>query len=163
SRRFSSSLLMSIRQPVSFAASRTFCPFLPIASDSCLSSTTTSITRSRSSTIDTRCTFAGLSPLVTNAVGSSDHSTMSIFSPRSLADFLKDDLFVRLCCNAAEHFSRLRELHLVAKLDAVCDIVAVHLPVHLPRVVDRDLCSRRRDVLYHRFEGEQIDLTRFHI
>src|SRR5262249_42880062 len=54
SRRFSSSLLMSIRHPVSFAARRTFWPFLPIASDNCLSSTTTSITRSLSSTIDTR-------------------------------------------------------------------------------------------------------------
>ena len=74
---------MSIRQPVSFAASRTFCPFLPMASDSCLSSTTTSMTRSRSSTIDTRWTFAGLSAFVTSATGSSDHSTMSIFSPRS--------------------------------------------------------------------------------
>ena len=59
---------MSMRQPVSFAASRTFWPFLPIASDSCLSSTITSITRSRSSTIETRCTFAGLSALVTNAI-----------------------------------------------------------------------------------------------
>ena len=74
---------MSIRQPVSFAASRTFWPFLPMASESCLSSTITSMTRSRSSTIDTRCTLAGLSALVTNAIGSSDHSTMSIFSPRS--------------------------------------------------------------------------------
>ena len=54
---------MSIRQPVSFAASRTFWPFLPMASDSCLSSTTTSITRSPSSTIETRCTLAGLSAL----------------------------------------------------------------------------------------------------
>src|SRR5262249_49141679 len=67
SRRFSSSLLMSMRQPVSFAARRTFCPFLPMASDSCLSSTTTSITRSLSSTIETRCTLAGESALVTNA------------------------------------------------------------------------------------------------
>src|SRR5262249_5824064 len=81
--RFSSSLLMSMRHPVSFAASRTFCPFLPMASDSCLSSTTTSITRSFSSTMDTRWTFAGLSALVTKTIGSSDHSTMSIFSPRS--------------------------------------------------------------------------------
>ena len=74
---------MSIRQPVSLAARRTFCPFLPIASDSCLSSTITSITLSRSSTIDTRCTFAGLSALVTKPTGSSENSTMSIFSPRS--------------------------------------------------------------------------------
>ena len=72
-----------MRQPVSFAASRTFCPFLPIASDNCLSSTTTSITRSLSSTMETRWTLAGLSALVTNMTGSSDHSTMSIFSPRS--------------------------------------------------------------------------------
>jgi hypothetical protein len=74
---------MSMRQPVSLAASLTFWPFLPMASDSCLSSTTTSTTRSLSSTIDTRCTFAGLSALVTSWIGSSDHSTMSIFSPRS--------------------------------------------------------------------------------
>jgi hypothetical protein len=33
SARFSSSLLMSIFQPVSLAASLTFCPFLPIARD----------------------------------------------------------------------------------------------------------------------------------
>ena len=58
--RFSSSLLMSIFQPVSLAASRTFWPFLPIASDSCRSSTTTSITRCSSSTMLTRWTRAGL-------------------------------------------------------------------------------------------------------
>ena len=74
---------MSIFQPVSFAASRTFWPFLPIASDSCRSSTTTSITRFSSSTMLTRWTRAGESALVTNVTGSSDHSTMSIFSPRS--------------------------------------------------------------------------------
>ena len=72
-----------MRQPVSLAASRTFWPFLPIASESCLSSTTTSMTFSSSSTIVTRWTLAGLSALVTNDTGSSDHSTMSIFSPRS--------------------------------------------------------------------------------
>ena len=82
-RGVSFSLLMSMRQPVSVAASRTFWPFLPIASDSCLSSTTTSMTRPPSSTIDTRWTFAGLSALVTNTIGSSEYSTMSIFSPRS--------------------------------------------------------------------------------
>ncbi len=74
---------MSIFQPVSFAARRTFCPFLPIASDSCLSSTTTSITRLTSSTMVTRCTRAGLIAWVTNSSGSSEYSTMSIFSPRS--------------------------------------------------------------------------------
>jgi hypothetical protein len=83
SRRFSSSLLMSIRQPVSLAASRTFCPFLPMASDNCLSSTMTSITFSRSSVMDTRCTFAGLRALVTKLTVSSENSTMSIFSPRN--------------------------------------------------------------------------------
>ena len=45
SRRFSSSLLMSMRQPVNLAARRTFCPFLPIARESCLSSTITSTFR----------------------------------------------------------------------------------------------------------------------
>ena len=41
--RFSSSLLMSMRQPTSLAARRTFWPFLPMARESCLSSTTTSM------------------------------------------------------------------------------------------------------------------------
>ena len=40
--RFSSSSLMSIFQPSNFAARRTFCPFLPIARESWLSSITTS-------------------------------------------------------------------------------------------------------------------------
>ena len=74
---------MSILQPVSFAARRTFWPFLPIASESCLSSTITSTTGSSVSMTVTRCTRAGLMALVTNVTGSSDHSTMSIFSPRS--------------------------------------------------------------------------------
>ena len=74
---------MSIRQPVSLAARRTFWPFLPIASESWRSSTTTSTIASALSTSVTRCTLAGLMALVTNATGSSDHSTMSIFSPRS--------------------------------------------------------------------------------
>ena len=34
-------LLISMRQPVSFAARRAFCPSLPIASDNCLSGTAT--------------------------------------------------------------------------------------------------------------------------
>ena len=72
-----------MRQPVSFAASRTFWPFLPMASDSWLSSTITSITLSTSLTIVTRCTLAGLSAFITNCTGSSEKSTMSIFSPRS--------------------------------------------------------------------------------
>ena len=74
---------MSIFQPVSLAASRTFWPFLPIASESWLSSTSTSITRFSSSVIETRCTFAGLSAFITKPTGSSHHSMMSIFSPRS--------------------------------------------------------------------------------
>ena len=83
SRRFSSSLLMSIRQPTILAARRTFWPFLPMARLSCLSSTTTSMMRCSSSTIETRLTLAGESAFTTNVAGSSLHSTMSIFSPRS--------------------------------------------------------------------------------
>ena len=54
-----------------------------------------------------------------------------------LADLLEDDLLGGLRRDAAEHLGRLRELHLVAELDAVGDLVAVQLPVHLARFVDR--------------------------
>src|SRR5438093_523065 len=81
--RFSSSLLMSMRQPTSLAAKRTFWPFLPMARESCLSSTTTSMIFCSSSTIVTRLILAGESAFSTKTTGSSFHSTMSIFSPRS--------------------------------------------------------------------------------
>ena len=81
--RFSSSVLMSTRQPISFAASRTFWPFLPIASESCASSTITSMCLPSGSTIATREILAGLSAFSTNFCESSLNSMMSIFSPRS--------------------------------------------------------------------------------
>ena len=61
-----------------------------------------------------------------------------------LADLLEDDLLGGLRGDAAEHFGRLRELHLVAELDAVGHFVAVERPVHLARFVERDLGGRRR-------------------
>ena len=78
---------MSIRMPVSFAARRAFCPFLPIASDSWLSGTITSAaggaSAPASSATTTDETLAGDSARATNVDGSCDHSMMSIFSPRS--------------------------------------------------------------------------------
>ncbi len=82
----SDSLLMSMRMPVSLAASRAFCPFLPIASESWLSGTITSAAGGASpvsSPTVTDDTLAGDSARATNVVGSCDHSMMSIFSPRS--------------------------------------------------------------------------------
>src|SRR6266849_3961576 len=69
--RFSSSLLISIFQPSSFAASRTFCPFLPMARESWLSSTTTSRCLSLASTTVTRLTFAGCSAFSAKVTASS--------------------------------------------------------------------------------------------
>src|SRR5258708_1632635 len=83
SRRFSSSLLMSMSQPISLLASRTFCPFFPIARESCESSTITSSFFVSGSIICTRVTFAGLSAFCANATVSSLYGMMSIFSPRS--------------------------------------------------------------------------------
>ena len=60
-----------------------------------------------------------------------------------LAHLLEDHLLGGLRGDAAEHFGRLRELHLVAELDAVGDVVAVELAVHLARLVDGDLGGRR--------------------
>jgi hypothetical protein len=78
---------MSMRIPVSFAASRAFCPFLPIASESWLSGTITSADGCSSPSSGSRTvtddTFAGDSARATNVAGSCDHSMMSIFSPRS--------------------------------------------------------------------------------
>ncbi len=81
--RFSSSLLMSMSQPISLLASRTFCPFLPMASESCESSTITSSFLFSGSVICTRVTFAGLKAFCANATVSSLYGMMSIFSPRS--------------------------------------------------------------------------------
>ncbi len=81
---------MSIRIPVSLAASRAFWPFLPMASESWLSGTTTSAavcgsppSGSSSSLMVTDATLAGDRARATNDAGSFDHSMMSIFSPRS--------------------------------------------------------------------------------
>src|ERR1022692_673592 len=81
--RFSSSLLMSTFHPSSLAARRTFWPFLPMASESCESSTITSMCFSSASTMVTRLIFAGLNACVANVTASSEYSMMSIFSPRS--------------------------------------------------------------------------------
>src|SRR6266436_6564535 len=69
----SCSVRMSMSQPVSCEARRTFCPRRPIASDSWLlvSGTTTSI-RSRSSSITTLATSAGASALTTKVAMSGD-------------------------------------------------------------------------------------------
>ena len=74
---------MSIRQPVSRAARRAFWPSLPIASDSWKSGTTTRAERASASTTSTEVTRAGESAWATSSAGSSDQSTMSIFSPCS--------------------------------------------------------------------------------
>ena len=78
---------MSMRMPVSLAARRAFCPFLPMASDSWLSGTITSADGLTlavlGSMIATDDTLAGDSARATNVAGSCDHSMMSIFSPRS--------------------------------------------------------------------------------
>ena len=62
---------MSIFQPSSFAASRTFWPFLPMASDNCVSSTITSSCFSVRSVIETRLTLAGCSAFSAKVVISS--------------------------------------------------------------------------------------------
>ncbi len=74
--------LMSSFQPVSWAASRTFWPRRPMASESWSSGTMISIALFCSSS-RTRDTSAGCSALQTKRAGSSSQGTMSIFSPRS--------------------------------------------------------------------------------
>ena len=76
-----SSERMSMRQPVRRAAKRAFCPSLPIASESWKSGTTTRHARAARSMISTEVTRAGDKAWATNSAGSSDQSTMSIFSP----------------------------------------------------------------------------------
>src|ERR1044071_2859923 len=73
---------MSIFQPVSWDARRTFWPFLPMASDSLSSGTISSIV-CVSASMSTRDTSAGAIALHTKRAGSGSHGTMSIFSPRS--------------------------------------------------------------------------------
>ncbi len=79
------SLLMSILAPISSEARRTFWPRLPMASESCSSSTMTSrCGTSPWCVTETRVILAGAE----RALGEghqvvADHSMMSIFSPRS--------------------------------------------------------------------------------
>ncbi len=72
--------MMSICQPVSWLARRTFWPRRPMASDSCSSGTTTS-TRPSSSSITTLETSAGARALTIKVASSPDQGMMSIFSP----------------------------------------------------------------------------------
>src|SRR6476660_1128659 len=73
---------MSMSQPVNRAANRTFCPRLPIASDS-WSSFTTTVARPSSKQSDTSATSAGFSALLIRICEDSFQRTMSIFSPPS--------------------------------------------------------------------------------
>src|SRR2546422_36855 len=75
--RFSSSLLMSMFHPISLLATRTFCPFLPMASDNCVSSTITSRCRVSGSTICTRVTLAGLGAF-RRALNRADHDAQPV-------------------------------------------------------------------------------------
>ena len=80
-----------------------------------------------------------------------------------LADLLEDDLLGGLRGDAAEHLGRLRELHLVAELDAVGHLVAVELAVHGAGLVDGDLGRRRRDVLDDLLQRKEIHLAGFEV
>src|SRR5699024_8256704 len=80
SSRATDSLLISIFHPVNLAAKRAFCPRLPLANDKCWSGTITVVVVSSSLTITFNASD-GRSALETYTTGSSDHSTMSIFSP----------------------------------------------------------------------------------
>src|SRR6185436_7448233 len=79
--------------------------------------------------------------------------------PLGLADFLEDHLLGGLRGDPPQHFGGLRELHLVAELDAVGDLVAVDRAVHLARFGERDLGGGRGDLFDDRLEGEEIDLA----
>ena len=71
-------LLISIRHPVSLAASLAFCPSLPMAKESCLSGTTTVAISVSNLTLST---WAGLRALAIKTEASGSHITTSIFSP----------------------------------------------------------------------------------
>ena len=73
-----------MRQPVSLAARRAFCPSRPMASESIRSGTITVAIRC-SSSMATPSTWAGDSALATNTDGSSFQGMTSIFSPASSA------------------------------------------------------------------------------
>src|SRR5437867_1107585 len=74
--------MISIFQPVSLAASRTFCPLRPMASESWLSATTTSADFFSSSK-PTFSITAGFKASAMKTRESCVHAMMSIFSPRS--------------------------------------------------------------------------------
>ena len=78
---------MSMSQPVSLAARRTFCPRLPIASES-WPSTTTTVARPSSKHSAISATSAGLSELDISILEESFQRTMSIFSPPSSSTML---------------------------------------------------------------------------
>ncbi len=80
-----SSVITLSSQPVSWLASRTFCPPRPIAWESCSSCTATSIDRESSSTT-METTSAGDMALITYLAGSSSHRMMSTRSPASSLD-----------------------------------------------------------------------------
>src|SRR5207249_1097133 len=81
----------------------------------------------------------------------------------SFADLLEDHLLGRLCGDAPQDLGRFREFHFIPELDAVGDVLAIQLPVHLARFVDRDLGRGTGDVLNDRLEREEVDLTRFQV
>ena len=78
---------MSIFQPVSLAASRAFCPSLPMARESWSSGTTTrqALPSSRTATLTTS---AGDRAAAMYSAGSSDHLMISTFSPLSSSTML---------------------------------------------------------------------------
>ncbi len=79
---------MSMSQPVSLAARRTFWPRLPIARES-WSSVTTTVARPNSKQRAISATSAGLSALAISIFEESFHRTMSIFSPPSSSTMLR--------------------------------------------------------------------------
>ena len=81
----SASVRMSMSQPVSCEARRTFWPRRPMASESWSSGTTTSM-RSASSSSTTLTTSAGCSALTMKVASSIDQGMMSIFLALQLAD-----------------------------------------------------------------------------
>ena len=78
-----------------------------------------------------------------------------------LAHLLEDHLLGGLRGDPAEHFGRLRELHLVAELDAVGDLVAVERPVHLAGLVSEISVAGVGHFLDDRLQGEEVDLAGF--
>src|SRR6185295_14469391 len=112
----SCSVRMSIAQPVSIEARRTFWPRRPIASESWSSGTQTSIRRASSSST-TLETSAGASALTTKVAGSGDHGMMSIFSP---------------CCSATTACTRLPRMPTHAPTGSIDE--SLEMTAILPRL-----------------------------